>query len=315
LGGEQPATAARQGRRAADFGLSAAFSSDDRHFLPEAFSTQYPDLRGPRVDHPRRSKREELSWCVDQKETLDMIEWMAAELKRQVPEIKTIMSHNNDSGAGLCWAAALYSGPNGPRHCANRGMGIRVKELAEAIHRGAEKGGGKVTFRMTGNFWEHEDEMIEPLLPPDTYLSQHDPTTVTLETLFNEAYPIQGLLDPLAIISAIEKAADPRVKTIMIDTSSWYKRSDDSLAAVAKVVEIVQDCLAEPTHGSWSRFNRLHKLALKWGAEGNEQAVFEALNGIDEAFPLKAAVVPSYSNLYYGVSTRHLTRPLLFKPD
>lgn len=298
-----------------EFGLSAAFSSDDTHFLPEAFFAQYPKLRGPRVDHPRRSNREEFSWCVDQKETRDMIEWMASELKRQVPEIKTIMSHNNDSGTGLCWASALYSGPNGPRHCEGRGVGVRVKELAEAIHHGAEKGGGKVTIRMAGNFWEREDEMIEPLLPPDTYLSEHDQTTVTLGSLFTEAYPIRGLLDPLAVIWAVEKAADPRVKTIMINTTSWYKRGDDSPETVARIVEIVKDWLTEPTHGLLSRFNKLHKLAVKWGGERHGDAVFEALYGIDEAFRLKAAVAPGYSNVYCGVSTRHITRPLLFKPD
>lgn len=298
-----------------DFGLTASFSSDDTHFLPEAFFAQYPQLRGPRVDHPRRSRREEFSWCVDQKETLDMIEWMAAELKRQVPEIKTILSHNNDSGAGLCWAAALYSGPNGPRHCEGRSAGIRVKELTEAIHRGAEKGGGKVTIRMDGNFWEHEDEMIAPLLPPDTYLSQRDRTTVSVESLLSEAYPIQGLLNPIAIISAVEKSADPRVKTIVINTSSWYKRSDESPETVARIVETVKDCLTEPTRGLLSRLNKLHKLALQWGGERYGDAVFEALYGIDEAFRLKTAVAQSYSNLYCGVSARHITRPLLVKPD
>jgi hypothetical protein len=59
-------------------GLDAAFSSNDTHFLPEAFFRRYPHLRGPRVDHPRRSRQEEFSWCVDQPETLEMIEWMAA---------------------------------------------------------------------------------------------------------------------------------------------------------------------------------------------------------------------------------------------
>lgn len=44
-----------------EFGLSVAFSSDDTHFLPEAFFAQYPDLRGPRVGHPRRSKPESRS--------------------------------------------------------------------------------------------------------------------------------------------------------------------------------------------------------------------------------------------------------------
>jgi hypothetical protein len=62
-----------------EFGLEAALSSNDTHYLPEAFFERYPHLRGPRVDHPRRSRREEFSFCVDQPETREMIEWMTAE--------------------------------------------------------------------------------------------------------------------------------------------------------------------------------------------------------------------------------------------
>lgn len=54
-------------------GLEAAFSSNDTHIRPEAFFRKYPRLRGPRVDHPRRSLQEEFSWCVDRPETLEMV--------------------------------------------------------------------------------------------------------------------------------------------------------------------------------------------------------------------------------------------------
>jgi hypothetical protein len=123
------------------------------------------------------------------------------------------------------------------------------------------------------------------------------------------------LLDPIALIASIERSSDPRVRTIAINTSSWYKRSDDSPEAAAKVVEIVRDCIAEPTHGLMSQFNKLHRLAVRWGGERNAEAVFEAFNEMHEAFRLKDAVAPHYSNMYCGVSMRHLTRPLLFKPE
>ena len=65
-------------------GLKAHWGSNIPQVMPEAFFAAYPQLRGPRVDHPRRSKRAEFTWCVDLPETLEMIEWMAAELKRNV---------------------------------------------------------------------------------------------------------------------------------------------------------------------------------------------------------------------------------------
>ena len=147
-----------------ELGLDASFQSTETFFLPEAFFEKYPHLRGPRVDHPRRSKRAEFTWCVDLPETLEMIEWMAAELKRNVPEIQSISGHANDSGTGFCWAAALYSGSNGPRHCASRSAGIRFRDFALAIQRGAEKGGGKVAVHYSGNSWQQEQDVITPLL-------------------------------------------------------------------------------------------------------------------------------------------------------
>jgi hypothetical protein len=297
--------------------LHAAFSSDDTHFLPEAFFEQYPYLRGPRIDHPRRSNRAEFSWCVDLQETRDMIEWMATELKHQVPEIRTIISHNNDAGGGFCWAAALYSGPNGPSHCANRNAGVRVRDYVEAIHRGAQKGGGDVAIRMDGNFWQGEDDLVVEMMPPNTYLEEgHDPTMISIATLGHEpAYPLRCLLDPIATLTTLEQLSNPNVKTISLNTSSSYARMDDSLPTVEMLIEIQQECIIEPTHGLISRFDKLHKLALRWGGKQNADALVEAFYEANEAFQLKDAVAPRYSNIYCAVSTRYVTRPLLFKPD
>jgi len=298
-----------------ELGLSAAFSGDETHFMPAAFFEEYPHLRGPRVDHPRRSTRQEFSWCVDLEETRDMIEWMAAELKRHVPEIKTIGTYNNDSGGGLCWAASLYSGANGPAHCENRSAGIRVKEYMEAIHRGAKKGGEDVAVKVSGYFCQNEDELILQMLPPNTFLDGHDETSIGIGSLLNQTYPVKGLLDPIALVSSLEKFASPAVKSVSIGTSEWYDRAEDSLPTVEKLIEIQQECLMEPTHGFVSRFEKLCKLALRWGGKEHTDAVVEAFSEMNRAFLIKDAVAPQYSNFYCYVSIRYITRPLLFKPD
>lgn len=299
-------------------GLQAAFTSDDTHFLPEAFFDEYPYLRGPRVDHPRRSNRAEFSWCVDLQETRDMIEWMATELKRQIPEIRTILSHNNDSGAGLCWAEALYSGPNGPQHCEHRNAGIRVRDYTQAIHSGAQKGGGDIAIRLDGNFWQGEDILVAEMMPPNTYLDEkgHDPSIIHVGSLLNEAYPLRGLLDPIGTLSTLENLNDPEVKTVRLNTSTmYYFRVQDSLPTTEMLIEMQQECIIEPTHGLSSRLDKLHKLALRWGGKQNADALVEAFYEMNEAFLLKNAVAPQYSCIYCAVSTRYVTRPLLFKPD
>jgi hypothetical protein len=51
-----------------------------------------------------------------------------------------------------------------------------------------------------------------------------------------------------------------------------------------------------------------------WGGEANAEKLFEAFYRLDEALHLKQAVAPRY-NFYAGVSMRHLTRPLVIRPD
>jgi hypothetical protein len=298
-----------------EMGLSAAFFGDETHFLPAEFFEQYPQLRGPRVDHPRRSNRQEFSWCVDREETREMIEWMTAEFKRHIPELRTVGSYNNDSGGGLCWAGALYSGPNGPSHCEHRSPGLRVKEYMEAIHRGAIKGGGDVDVRVSGYFVQNEDQLILQMVPPNTYVAGSDPSSIGIGSTLNETYPAKNLLDPIALLSTLQKLSNPSVKTISIGTTEWYDRAEETLPTVQKLIEILQDCLLEPYHGFISRFAKLQGLALLWGGKQNADCIVEAFSKWNEAFRLKDAVAPQFSNFYFYVSTRCINRPLLFKPD
>ncbi|PYT28008.1 MAG: hypothetical protein DMG57_16550 [Acidobacteria bacterium] len=308
-----------------ELGLEAALSSNDTHYLPEAFFEKYLHLRGPRVDHPRRSLREEFTYCVDLAETRDIIASMVADMKRHVPEIKTILVHTNDSGTGLCWADQQYSGPNGPAHCKRRNVGERVRDLMEAMHRGAELGSGPVTIRLGGNFTSREIDEIRRQLPPDTYLSgrdpahidgrNDDPATIGITTQINASYPVLGLVNPLAIFEALERLDDPGVRTVVINTSlSWYYRADEPVKTVEKMVDLVEVALADPAHGLLPRFNKVRQIAARWGGEKNADRLFEAFHQLDEAFRLKQIAAPNYSNLYAGVSMRLLTRPLLIRP-
>ena len=311
-----------------EFGLEAALSSNDTHYLPEAFFEKYPHLRGPRVDHPRRSRREEFTWCLDVPETREMIEWMTAEARRQIPELKTILVHVNDSGTGLCWAENQYSGANGPEHCRRRSAGLRLRDLAEAYHRGAARAGGEVDVRIGGQLTTPELDDIVRHLPPRTYLSGRDPLVVGghgasdrdpaamgVTTMVLETYPVLGLLNPLALLTTMEQFADPKIRTFVFGTGlPWYYRADEPLETVAKLMEIAEAAMDKPTRGPLPRFMRLRELAAKWGGEKNAEKLFEAFYSLDEAIRTKPAT-GRYSTLYAGVSTRHITRPLLLRPQ
>jgi hypothetical protein len=300
-------------------GLFALFESNDAHFLPEAFFQKYPQLRGPRVDHPRRSRKEAFSLCLDLPENLEMVEWMASEIRRNIPLLRAVDEGANDAGQGLCWGEAIYSGPNGPRHCSNITVGQRVRKLSETVHRGAAKGGGDVLFYWNNvNFWRNELEVVRPLLPPDTYLMRYDPAFLSVGTRIWASYPFKGVIDPLQIIARMERYHEPECRFLVTGWGCPYSRSEEDLGAVAKLLDIVEDCIGEPTENFSQRLEKLKKFAVLWGGEQNAEKTFQALFDLHAAFELKDNVAggyAQYSNLYCGVSMRHITRPLVIKPE
>ncbi len=304
---------------ARELGLKTVIKSKNSHILPESFFQQNPGLRGPRVDHPRRSRKEAFSMCVDLPRSREIIEWMTAELKRNLPELRTIITGTNDAGAGICWAAAQYPGPNGPRHCRHINAGQRVRDLSLTVHRAAVKGGGDIDlFWNNVNFWQNELEVVRPLLPADTYLSRSDPSIMQVRTLINQAYPFLGLFDPLAVIASMERYHRPGTKTLIVNCTPWYVRTEESPETMGKFLDLVEDCINEPTGDLSARLAKLKKFAARWGSEENRERVFEAFYNLHRAFELKDAVTPGYagySNIYCGVSMRHLTRPLVIKPE
>lgn len=296
--------------------LDAIFAAKFSNILPESFFEEYPHLRGPRVDHPRRSTEEAFAWCVDLEETQEMIRWMTAEIRKNVPRLKTWMSGTNDAGSGLCWAAAQYPGPNGPRHCSHLTAGERVRDLVLTVQKGAEEGGGPVDFRWSNvNFWQNEMDVILPLLPPNSYINSQDPGMMSIGTMINDNYPFLGIVDPLSLIQRMERYHRPETKTVALSFSAMYSRFEDTPDSVNKAIDIFEDCAANPTSNLSDRLDRLQAYASKWAGTDQAEQAFEALYGMHEAFGLKSAVASRYSNFYCGVSMRHLTRPMVIRPD
>jgi len=299
-----------------ELGLDAIFAGKNTEMLPESFFVAHPHLRGPRVDHPRRTSEEAFSWCTDLEETRDIIRWTMAELLRHAPEIKVFSSGTNDAGSGLCWAAAQYPGSNGPRHCMHRNVGQRSRDLILAVQEGARMGGGEITFRWDNvNFWQGEDIIVRSTLPENAYMSRSDRSRLSVGTMLNEAWPFMGLINPLSIIRSMERYHRPGTKFLNIGTSAMYDRHEDSPETVAKVLDLVEICIAEKTTNLSERMALLKKVAAKWGGEQNAEQVFEAFYNLSQALSLKSSIGARYSNFYCGVSMRHLTRPLVIKPE
>jgi hypothetical protein len=302
------------------FNLEAVFSANETQFMPESFFREYPHLRGPRVDKPTRSGKAEFAWCLDRPETLAMIEWMMAELKRHAPQIQEMHSWNNDSGSGICWLQSLYPGPNGPAYCRDRDPGQRVAKLISAIDRGARTGGGPVHVRLAGNFRGEDRSKIEPLLPSSAKFRSGDSSIVVVQTRITEAYPVRGLIDLFHLLEVLGKLTDPGVHTIDIDTCQrWYFRTDEPLATVRRVVDIVENCLQSPINDPSDVTPKAYSLASTWAGGEKADLIVDAFRLVEQSFSTfsrsyfrDVVCSPGYA---YTATNRLITRPLLIKPE
>jgi hypothetical protein len=125
-------------------GLKAAYTANEPHVLPEAFFTDHPDLRGPRVDHANRSRTPRFAPCVDQPATLALYREALQKLLKRLPEVEVFSFTTTDAGSGLCWTPALYPGLNGPTWCQRRPMEDRVSGFLTALNDAAGQLGRQI---------------------------------------------------------------------------------------------------------------------------------------------------------------------------
>jgi hypothetical protein len=299
-------------------GLGAAFWSYEPNFLPEAFFRAYPALRGPRTDHPRRSRREEFAPCVDADESRAMTTRMVRKLVEHVPELGTYFFKTNDAGPGLCWSDWQYSGPNGPERCRHRAMGDRVRGLVDSILQGGEQAGAELTVHLTGNFSSGEAVAIESKLPDNTFLRGADPTgdrSVAIGTCADQLYPVRGVLDLIGTLNSLNRLQAGNIRTVFVDLRSFYDRSYERLDTSEKMIEVIDGFLAKPAFGPIAILQRAREICHRWVGPQRGDALFEAMIELHECLKYKKAALPRLSAIYGGVSLRYITRPLLVLPE
>ena len=129
-------------------GLKAHWAANIPQVMPEAFFTAYPQLRGPRVDQPNRSRLARFSMCTDQPETLRLYAVAMKNLLAHCPEIESFGFLTQDSGSGFCWVPALYPGLNGNSDCKDRPMAERISSFLIALHDAAKSAGHDVEISL-----------------------------------------------------------------------------------------------------------------------------------------------------------------------
>ncbi len=299
------------------YGLECAFWSYEPNFLSENFFDKYPEMMGPRVDHPRRGNYPAFAPCICNNEFQEIYSNMVFELLKNVPDIHTFFFKTNDAGSGVCWSDWQYTGPNGPAHCKNYSMGERIAMLMNSFKNGAEKADKKIQIYLTASmFSDAEKADIYRNLPEDCYFQSNNSDEVMgINSMIVGNYPVRGMFNPVEIIKNINSVKNESVNTVFISFRSSYDRNYENIETIVKFFDLLTENLSSDNNkGPLLVEQQLLTLCEKWGGKENQILLYDAFNLLEEAKDYKNAVISSASSTYWGVSARMITRPLVINP-
>ena len=303
-----------------EYGLGAAFWAYEPNYLPREFFDAYPHVLGPRVDHPRRSNHPAFAPCVSVMETQEMFSGMVADLLTHVPEIRTFFFKTNDAGSGICWSDWQYTGPNGPTHCKHKSMGERMAALMNSFKKGAEMAGQEILIHLTGSMFSDEEyKDIEIHLPENCSFRGQNTSIIEdlgIQAMVSSYYPVRGLLFPLDILRSTNALARGNANTVFISFRASYDRGYERLETVEKFFDLLIENLdTAPAEGYVASMQQLYGICEKWAGEGSAESLFNAFVELEEAKKYRRAAMRGPTGIYWGVSARHITRPLVVAPD
>jgi hypothetical protein len=304
-----------------DHGMEAAFIGYEPNFLPMAFFDAYPEMLGPRVDHPRRSTQKAFAPCISVKATQEMYASMMAEMLRQAPEIKDFSFKTNDAGAGICWADWLYTGPNGPVHCRGLSMGERMQLLLNAFKEGARRAEQPLSIYVdagSSNFSDAERTDIEAHLPPDCYfLNREDRDQVTISGTLPFLYPVKGIVNPFALLEQLQALDRSKSQTVWVNFRAAYDRGLEPAEVRELMLTLMVNHLQNPAVNStgMDELKRMKQYCEQWAGAQNAASLLKAFVMLDEAMRYKSAAIPRVHSLYWGVTERIINRPLIIAPQ
>jgi hypothetical protein len=116
--------------------------------MPEAFFAAHPELRGPRIDQPNRSRKPYYAPSVDEPETLRMYREAMQSLLKTCPEVEQFNWVTTDAGSGFDWTPALYPGINGNSKYKDRPMADRVSGFLINAQQAARDAGHEIEINL-----------------------------------------------------------------------------------------------------------------------------------------------------------------------
>jgi hypothetical protein len=132
----------------AKYGLKGVWSANEPAVMPEAFFAAHPELRGPRIDQPNRSRKPYYAPSVDEPETLRMYRESMQSLLKTCPEVEQFNWVTTDAGSGFDWTPSLYPGINGNSKYKDRPMADRVSGFLINAQQAARDAGHEIEINL-----------------------------------------------------------------------------------------------------------------------------------------------------------------------
>ncbi len=293
-----------------ELGLKAAFYGKEPAYLPDAVFAAHPDWRGPRCEHPRRSRHAYYSLCTDRPEVLAMYRRAVAEICRAAPvELFTFLT--NDSGSGLCWSVSLYPGQNGPAWCRERPYADRVVGFLSAVQDGARDAGleAEASFNYgSGTISQAEVASVIPKLGPGQAINgkAKDGATPLLAVgnSFYESWtnPVIGVPQVLRFAGQLEAAAADERANLNFNFC---------VPSSPELFGLLREFRRQPFHGLMGRIEAVRAVAAQFAGEERAELLMGAWEKIDRAVGFVRSTGGDPFMIVGTVNQRWLTRPLV----
>ena len=295
--------------------LLAALTLSEPFYLPERVYREHPAWRGPRCDHPRRSKEMYFSPCIDEPEVLALYAEAMDRLCREI-DIGYLQLITNDSGAGVCWSSGLYNGPNGPQACRHIPLEKRLLTFMKVFQDAARKNGREMITDITSHIigFKAADSAMDGVwkqLEPGQIVNRRDchgevPIEHVSFGLYEHFRPLRRIPVPLDFLNLLDSAMQAPGYAVDIHIRECeFDEYDRIIAAYAE----------RQPQNSAEKMILLLKVAGKIAGEKHAGQLLEAWVEIDHAFQELREIWLDNFVMMPLVSQRLINRPLVPRPE
>lgn len=297
------------------YGLKASLKTFEPQMLPEKVFADHPLWRGPRVDHPCRSKVARFAPDIDNPEVLQLYHESLTILLKRCPDIDILTLRTNDSGTGLSWSRGLYSGASGNTFTKYRRMDERLLGFFSVLQDAAQKSGNNLDIDIY-NTKENYPEIIASKLTKGMAIEdQEGPDGKPFQ--FQVGYvleysqslcPLVGIPDPVQFLNELEEANKSTAKRLFVLIGDRFNKEI--------YFNIYDKFNSHPISDVLSHFTLLKKLATENVGAEDAEALLNMWLALREARNTLSLSSQGGTVFYLGsLMARWLTRPFVPFPE